>query len=283
MTQTTAGSRGGSAASGRLGRAPGIAIGTSGWSYASWRGPFYPPDLAQPAWLPWYASQFATAEINGSFYRTPTEAAVKAWRAATPPDFVLAWKASKFITHWKRLKDSCDTSLALMEQRARLLGPKLGPILFQLPANFRADRERLAQFIRMLPRRRRFAFEFRHPSWFVPEVFELLADNDLALCIGDHHSAASPWVRTAHWVYVRGHGPTGRYRDTYPEARLRAWARQIGRWRREGRDVFVYFDNDQKSAAPADARRLRDLIGKPVGARKPTPVARRKEAFAARN
>lgn len=239
-----------------------IAIGTSGWTYAAWRGPFYPPQIPQKKWLGWYATQFCSTEINASFYRTPSEQALEAWRTSTPHDFLFAWKASKFITHWKRLQSTCDNSLALMEQRLRLLGPKVGPILFQLPANFRADRERLAQFIAILPRRRRYAFEFRHPSWFVPPVLDLLTEHDIALCLADHHVAPSPWLATASFVYVRGHGPDGRYRDNYPETTLRAWARDLGRWRHAGRDVFVYFDNDQKSAAPEDARRLAALTGR---------------------
>ena len=122
-------------------------IGTSGWAYDGWRGPFYPRELAKKDWLAWYAAQFRTAEINGSFYRTPSHDAVRNWRKQTPPDFVLAWKASQFITHWKRLKDTCANSIELMESRVRLLGPKAGPILFQLPARFEADRARLAEFI----------------------------------------------------------------------------------------------------------------------------------------
>lgn len=237
-------------------------IGTSGWTYDSWRGPFYPPSVAKKNWLKWYASQFATAEINGSFYRTPSEETVRNWRKQTPRDFVFAWKASKFITHWKRLKDSCENSIELMESRVRLLGAKAGPILFQLPGNFEADRERLARFITMLPRRRKYAFEFRHPSWYGNRILDLLSDHDISLCLSDHHQAPAPWKSTAGHIYLRGHGPDGRYRDNYSDASLDAWSAKIRRWQREQRQVFIYFDNDQKSAAPADARRLiADLAG----------------------
>jgi len=235
-------------------------IGTSGWTYDSWRGPFYPSEVAKKDWLAWYASQFGTAEINGSFYRTPSEDAVRNWRKQTPPDFVFAWKASQFITHWKRLKDTCANSIELMQSRVKLLGPKAGPILFQLPARFEGDRERLAEFITMLPQRRRYAFEFRHTSWYDNRIFDLLRDNDISLCLSDHHQAPAPWKVTAQHVYVRGHGPDGRYRDHYSDVTLQRWARKIKLWQRERRQVFVYFDNDQKSAAPADAQRLRALL-----------------------
>jgi uncharacterized protein YecE (DUF72 family) len=250
-------------------KAQAIAVGTSGWTYDSWRGPFYPEKMARKHWLEWYASRFATTEINGSFYRTPTPEAVRGWRDVTPPDFVFAWKASKFITHWKRLNESCENSLALMESRLKLLGPKLGPVLFQLPGNFQADADRLARFVGMLPRRRRYAFEFRHHTWYTKLILRVLEDHDISLCLADHHQAPAPWVATAGHVYVRGHGPDGRYRDHYSDATLRKWSEHIARWRREGRRVYVYFDNDQKSAAPADAKRLINLRPRLFGARSP--------------
>src|SRR5688572_9004901 len=136
-------------------------IGTSGWTYDGWRGMFYPADVPKRLWLRWYSGRFSTAEINGSFYRTPSLEAVKAWREQTPDDFVFAWKASKFITHWKRLTEKCKNSLELMESRLKMLGPKLGPVLFQLPPQFLANRERLGSFCKMLNKRRRlYAFEF---------------------------------------------------------------------------------------------------------------------------
>ena len=188
--------------------------------------------------------------MGNLFYRTPSLEAVRAWRERTPPGFLFAWKASKFITHWKRLNENCRNSLDLMATRLKILGPRAGPELFQLPARFEADRGRLANFLRMLPRRYRYAFEFRHPSWYEDDVLELLAAHDVSLCLADHHLAPAPWSATASHVYVRGHGPEGRYRNNYPEDTLRDWARQIRRWRREGRLVFVYFDNDKERRAP---------------------------------
>jgi uncharacterized protein YecE (DUF72 family) len=236
-----------------------VLIGTSGWHYDSWRGPFFPQGLPLKEQLPYYSGQFATTELNGVFYRTPTPKAVESWRDQTGRDFVFAWKASKFITHWKRLSDNSVNSLELLEDRLSLLGKKAGPILFQLPPNFRVDVGRLASFFKLLSKKRRYSFEFRHPSWYAPEILRLLRQQNIALCISDHHDAPAPWTRTADFVYVRGHGPTGRYKGHYSPRTLSEWARRVRSWRRQGCDVFVYFDNDQKSAAPADARRLTEL------------------------
>jgi uncharacterized protein YecE (DUF72 family) len=238
-----------------------VYIGTSGWHYESWRGPFFPKTLAKAEHLSFYASQFGTTELNGVFYRTPSPEAVRSWREQTEDDFVFAWKASKFITHWKRLSDRSRNSLALMETRLKLLGPKAGPVLFQLPPRFTANHERLAAFLRLLRKDRRYAFEFRHPSWYESNILDLLRDNNIALCLSDHHDAPAPWEVTANHIYVRGHGPSGRYKGHYPAATLKVWARYIRKWRREQRIVYVYFDNDQKSAAPKDALSLKTLLG----------------------
>jgi uncharacterized protein YecE (DUF72 family) len=236
-------------------------IGTSGWTYDGWRGPFYPRDVAKKRWLDWYATRFATTEINGSFYRTPSLATVRGWRNKTPDSFLFAWKASKYITHWKRLGESSPSSLKLMSTRFRALGSKLGSVLFQLPANFEADAGRLEAFFAMLPNGHRYVFEFRHESWYSAKILGLLREHDAALCLSDHHQAPAPWKLTARHVYVRGHGPGGRYKGRYSEKTLNSWADHIQRWRRSGREVFVYFDNDQKSAAPKDAQRLLSLLG----------------------
>ena len=238
-----------------------VLIGTSGWHYDSWRGPFFPKGLLLKEQLPYYGSQFPTTELNGVFYRTPTPEAVTSWRNQTGRDFIFAWKASKFITHWKRLSDNSVNSLELLEDRLSLLGPKAGPILFQLPPSFKVDADRLGSFLKLLPKKRRYSFEFRHPSWYAPQILRLLRGQNISLCISDHHDAPAPWTRTADFVYVRGHGPTGRYKGHYSPRTLSEWAARIRSWKRQGCDVFVYFDNDQKSAAPADARSLRKLMG----------------------
>jgi uncharacterized protein YecE (DUF72 family) len=236
-------------------------IGTSGWHYDSWWGPFFPVGVKKKDALGYYASQFTATELNAPFYRTPTLEAVRGWVEQTPDDFRFAWKASKFITHWKRLSERSENSIALLESRVKVLGRKAGPVLFQLPPQFSADRERLAAFLRMLPkRRRRYVFEFRHASWYEDPILDVLRDHDVALCISDHHHAPAPWVVTARHVYLRPHGPGGRYQGSYSIETLENWAQRIRRWRRAGRDVFCFFDNDQKSAAPKDAHRLAELV-----------------------
>jgi uncharacterized protein YecE (DUF72 family) len=155
----------------------------------------------------------------------------------------------------------------LIEQRLSLLGGKAGPVLFQLPPNMKADHERLARFLPLLCRNRRYTFEFRHPSWYTPDTMRLLADHNIALCISDHHDAPSPWERTADFAYVRMHGPGGRYKGHYSQKILCDWAADFLKWKRRGFDVYVYFDNDQKAAAPADALYLKQQLLRRPGAR----------------
>ena len=236
-----------------------LRIGTSGWSYAHWRGGFYPPGLPSKAWLAFYAERFDTVEINGSFYRMPKEAAVTGWHERSPDGFLFAWKASRYITQAKRLKDAADP-LAYVLGRASGLKKKLGPILFQLPPQMRRDEARLAEFLGLLPKTHRFCVEFRDPGWYASGVLRLLADHGVALCVSDHHAAPAPPEATADFVYVRLHGPGGRYFGRYPDGELAVWAERIAAWRSEGRDIFAYFDNDIEGAAPLDAAALRSRL-----------------------
>jgi uncharacterized protein YecE (DUF72 family) len=235
-----------------------LRIGCSGWTYKDWKGPFYPPGVKDRERLEYYATRFDTAEINASFYRLPSEAMVEGWARRAPPGFVFAWKVSRFITHNRKLKD-CADSVALVFGRMAPLGDHHGPALVQLPPQLRRDDARLAGFLKLLPKGRRHTVEFRHASWHHPAVFRLLGDFDAALCISDHHAAPSPWEVTASWVYVRGHGPGGRYVGRYSDGELADWAGRIAAWRAAGRDVYAYFDNDIKSAAPHDAEALKAL------------------------
>jgi uncharacterized protein YecE (DUF72 family) len=240
-----------------------VRIGTSGWAYPEWRGGFYRRGLPAKAMLQAYAVEFDTAEINAPFYRLPDPALVQGWRERTPDNFLFAWKASRFITHVQRLRD-CGDSLARVFERMQELGPKFGPVLFQLPPQMRIERERLAGFLDILPRERRHAIEFRHPSWYAPAILDLLRAHDVALCISDHEAAPSPWEATARHVYVRGHGTGERYCGPYHANTLRAWARRLATWRDGGRDIFCYFDNTTTGDAPEDAKRLRALLS-PAG------------------
>ena len=236
-----------------------VRIGTSGWAYKDWNGPFYPDEVKTKDRLSYISRRFPTLEINASFYRMPTDKAVAGWREQTPDDFLFAWKASRYITHNKKLKDAAD-SLDYLFERTKGLGDKLGPILFQLPPNLHRDDARLEAFLDLLPARHRYSIEFRHPGWYADEVLAMLKARNIALCISDHHHAPAPWEATADFIYLRGHGPGGRYHGRYGEAALRDWAAHIRRWGKD-RDVFVYFDNDIKSAAPKDAAQLIGLLG----------------------
>ena len=235
-----------------------LRIGCSGWSYKDWRGPFYPPEVKVKDHLAYYASRFSTAEINASFYRLPSDRTVKAWRDGVPDGFLFSWKASRFLTHNKKLKDAED-SLRLILGRMQPLGDRFGPVLFQLPPMLRRDDARLDAFLALLPKGRRCTVEFRHDSWYAPDILGLLKAHDVALCLSDHHDAPAPWETTASFVYVRAHGPGGRYHGRYPDKALQELAERIAAWRRGRKDVFCYFDNDIKSAAPQDADRLLSL------------------------
>lgn len=250
---------------------PALRIGTSGWVYKPWRGPFYPPDLPRARWFAHYAERFDTAEINATFYRLPTQAAVARWREQSPPGFLFSWKASRYLTHMKRLRDPAPALERIYAPMAAL-GPKLGPALFQLPPQMTRDLPRLADFLGLLPRGHRQVVEFRHPSWYDEAVFACLADHDVALCVSDHHHAPAPWRRTASFAYVRGHGPGGRYAGAYGDTELARWAERIAAWRAEGAEVFAYFDNDIGCAAPHDALGLRAALpGAPGRSRAASP------------
>lgn len=238
-----------------------VRIGTSGWHYDDWIGAFYPEGTVKKRLLEAYARHFSTTEINASFYRVPSEAAVAAWARTAPDGFLFAWKASRFITHFKRLKD-CEEPVRYVTGRMAPLGEKFGPVLWQLPPQQRPDHERLARFLDLLPGKHRHAVEFRDPAWYEATTFRLLADHGVSLCLSDHHDAPAPWEATAGHVYVRPHGPGGRYEGSYSPQKLAALADRVAGWASEGRDVYCYFDNDQKSRAPFDAERLIGMVRK---------------------
>jgi uncharacterized protein YecE (DUF72 family) len=230
-------------------------IGCSGWQYRHWRGTFYPRDLAQNRWLDYYTSTFDTVEINNTFYRLPDASTFAAWKRRVPAGFLYGVKASRYLTHMKKLKDP-KQPLDRLFSRARLLGAALGPVLYQLPPRWRVDIERLANFVRTLPARRRHAIEFRDPSWYTDEVFELLARHNVACCVHDMAGSATGQKIVGPFVYARFHGPA-RYSGRYEDAALDDWAKWFAERLREGRSVFAYFNNDAGGNAPHDALRLR--------------------------
>jgi uncharacterized protein YecE (DUF72 family) len=235
-------------------------IGTSGWSYRHWRGPFYPSDMSKGAeQLRFYAERFDTVEVNGTFYRLIETDTFRRWREETPKRFVFACKGSRYLTHMKRLKDP-EQGVGRFFERVEALEGKLGPVVFQLPGRFKPDRERLAGFLKALPKGHRYAFEFRDPRWFEPGVLKLLAEHDVALCLYEFAGEQTPLEVTASFVYIRLHGPDGAYQGSYSDAALRTWAERIGAWAKKGLDVYCYFDNDDRAFAPKNALRLKELL-----------------------
>ncbi len=237
-----------------------LRIGCSGWNYKHWRELFYPKGLPPKRWLDRYAEVFDTVEINNTFYRLPTRAAVAGWVQQSPPDFLFAVKVSRYLTHIKRLGDLSGLALFLERIEPLLRSPKMGPLLWQLPPNFKRDDERLAAALAELPPGRH-CFEFREPSWFVPETYELLRSHGVALVIG--HDPRRPFQAhelTADWTFVRFHGGERGKRGNYSEDELEEWAQRITRWRAHG-DVYVYFNNDWEGFALENGVWLKRRLG----------------------
>ena len=237
-----------------------IRIGTSGYHYKHWRGPFYPNKMSADKMLEFYSQSFDTVELNNSFYRLPTEAAFDNWRQSVPANFVFAVKASRFLTHQKKLKDP-ESALDKLLPRASRLSNKLGPILFQLPPRWRVNPGRLEALLEALPRDLRFAVEFRDLSWIQPEINKLLARFNAAFCIYELAGYRSPLTITADFAYVRLHGPgVEKYQANYSAGRLRCWKQEIEAWAKDLAAIYIYFDNDQAGYAARNALKLRGMI-----------------------
>lgn len=211
--------------------------------------------------LNFYCQKFHTVEINNSFYKLPEASTLKAWKDAVPPDFIFAAKASRYITHMKKLKDP-EQSLAKFMERIVELGDKLGPILFQLPPRWSFNPERLRAFLASLPENFRYALEFRDPSWINDQTYGALAERGAAFCIYEIAGFLSPLEVTAEFVYIRLHGPDGAYEGSYDEEALAGWARAISSWAARGKEVFCYFDNDQAGYAARNALTLQEMLTK---------------------
>jgi len=236
-----------------------IRIGTSGWHYKHWVGNFYPRKLPGSKMLAHYYECFDTVEINNSFYMLPKIETLACWREATPKKFEFAIKASRFLTHNKKLKEP-ENALNNFLPRAEALGDKLGPILFQLPPKWRINVERLAEFLSALPKYHRYTFEFREPSWLTEQVYDLLREHNAAFCIYELAGFHSPFEITADWTYVRLHGPGGKYQGSYSDQVMRTWADRIAGWSRQLRSIYIYFDNDQAGYAAFNALTLKRLV-----------------------
>jgi uncharacterized protein YecE (DUF72 family) len=249
-------------------------IGCSGWQYLHWRGNFYPADLPLREWLPYYASTFDTVEVNNSFYRLPERETFRRWRDATPDRFLMAVKASRYLTHLKKLREPAEPVARLFD-RLRGLGSRLGPVLYQLPRNFAKNLERLRDLLLVLPHRLpgrgkdrpaiRHVFEFRHPSWYEPDVLALLHAHGAALCLHDRAGSAITDDPASPFVYVRFHGPGGGYHGSYDDRHLERWAGRMAAALDAGREVFAYFNNDPEGAAVRDALRLNAMLTASAG------------------
>jgi uncharacterized protein YecE (DUF72 family) len=243
-----------------------IHVGTSGWNYKHWLGRFYPEDIKAGSQLSYYASFFSTVELNNSFYALPTPERFRKWKLTTPNNFLFAVKASRYITHMKKLKDGGAIAESFFSS-VGTLKEKLGPILFQLPPGFNANYERLEQFLKEIPRKYRYVFEFRNASWYDEKILALLKKFNCAFCIYELAGHQSPKEITTDFVYVRLHGPEEKYAGKYSLAALENWAEECRAWQAMGKDVFVYFDNDQNAYAIQNAIALKKLLGQKVGHR----------------
>ncbi|MEW6581520.1 MAG: DUF72 domain-containing protein [Actinomycetota bacterium] len=232
-----------------------VYLGTSGWQYRHWRGRLYPEGVPQRRWLEHYAERFAVVEVNASFYRLPSRGTVEEWARRTPEDFVMAVKASRYLTHVRRLRDPGPPVARLLDV-TEPLGRKLGPVLVQLPPGMRRDAATLAAALDAFPRGVRVAVEPRHPSWDDEEVFEVLRRHDAALCMVDRGGSHPDPVRTASWGYLRMHEGVASPAGCYGEHALDAWAARLGALFAPQDTVFVFFNNDAEGCAPRDAALL---------------------------
>ena len=238
----------------------GVRIGTSGYHYKHWVGKFYPKGLKPQRMLAFYAQRFDTVELNNSFYRLPSREAFENWHGSTPKGFCFAVKASRYITHMKKLKDP-QSGLSNFLPRAEALGSKLGPIVFQLPPHWNCDIDRLAEFLEHLPKEHRYSFELRDRSWHTEKVYDLLRRYNAAFCIYELAGFRSALEITADFTYIRLHGPKEKaYQGSYSRTSLMKWATCIRKWRDELKSVFLYFDNDEAGYAARNADQIKRLL-----------------------
>ncbi len=232
-----------------------LIVGTSGWQYDDWAGTFYPEGLPKSRWLEYYASRFSTVESNSAFYRLPRRELFESWATRTPADFVMSVKASRYLTHVRRLREPQEPVRRLLE-RVEGLGSKRGPILLQLPPNLHWDPQLLAATLSEFPEETRVAVEVRHESWLVDDLRRVLEDHGAAFCLTDRRNQRSPLWRTASWGYVRFHEGTASPLPSYGRTALGGWADRIASLWSSEEEVFCYFNNDTGACAPRDAARF---------------------------
>jgi len=235
-------------------------IGTSGWSYEHWKELFYPERISGDQMLGFYAKHFKTVEINTTFYRLPSKQTLKNWYQTVPDHFIFSVKASQYITHRKKLIDPKETTHNFFD-RVQILDDKLGPILFQLPPRWHKNKNRLADFIRVLPTDYHYVFEFRDSTWFSDDITELLYKKNVTFCIYDLEGKQTPFHITNDLVYVRLHGPGAKYQGSYSKDLLETWTNRFRSWLDERHEIYCYFNNDYETYAPRNASLLLKLMG----------------------
>jgi len=236
-----------------------VRIGCSGWQYKHWKGDFYPAGLSQTRWFEYYASVFDTVELNSTFYRLPERAVFAGWARRAPADFEFSVKASRFLTHMKKLKNPHEP-IARLFSRMRALGPHLGPVLYQLPPGWKVDRDRFGDFVAALPRDARHVVEFREPTWYDARIETLMMSHGVALCLHDMTGSATGPKAIGPFVYVRFHGASTKYGGSYDDEHLQRWADWLAGRHAEGCDVYAYFNNDVGGHAPRNALTLRRML-----------------------
>ena len=242
-------------------------IGTSGFQYTKWKGDFYPEKLSTPKMLGYYIQHFSSVEINGTFYRTPKESTVRKWLDAVPEDFVYVFKGSRFVSHFSKLDPEAESLTIFFKPFEGNIDPKRKHVvLWQMAASFPANPEKLESFLKVLPDYFRYAFEFRHETWFIPEIYKILKKNNAALVLADSPKRGKGrlWPLededTADFYYIRFHGSKALYTTQYTDEELQHYARLLSGKMKRGMDVYAYFNNDAQGHAPHDAKRLREMI-----------------------
>jgi len=229
-------------------------IGTSGFQYAEWKGNFYPADLPAAKMLPFYAERFPTTEINYTFHRIPSSKTIDNWKTLTPENFRFALKAPQKITHWSKLRE-CGDTMRYFHDVTSALGEKLGPVLFQLPPNFKKDTFVLADFVNCIPTGMRCAFEFRHESWFTDDVWEIFKSRNVALCLAETEEFQTPRTITADYGYLRLR------REDYTTSQVEEWSEYVRQQEKAWSDTFIYFKHEEAGIGPKLAKQIVDLLG----------------------
>jgi uncharacterized protein YecE (DUF72 family) len=236
-----------------------VFIGTSGWNYGHWSGKFFPEDLPKTKWFNYYHKRFDTVELNTSFYHLPRKTTFEKWYNESPSGFIFSIKASRYITHVKKLNEP-EEPVNTFFSNAEGIKEKGGVILFQLPPGLKYNKEKLENTLNVLPKNYRYTFEFRNDTWWNDEAYELLRKNNIAFCLFELAGKITPRIVTADYIYIRLHGPGGKYAGSYSDEVLAEWAAAFREWKSEGKDVYCYFDNDDSAYAVYNALTLKKMM-----------------------